>query len=1279
MSNNNDERKVTITSRQLVFALLCLSYVYVISIQAPITMGWISNQIFNVTTDKTEYYFGDTVAIYVTGAVPTTRLVFQVYDSNGDPVIVWQSLASTIGTWSGGASTLGTFTELWKVVSDIQSGTYTLMVEDVWGERSVQTNFSVRIDVQPYISDFNWTLTEPIPGARRNSSTFIHNDMIFLIGGDDDAYGSLSDTYFSRITQNGTIGNWTETTELPIDLDNTQCVVYGPLDTLYVIGGTQSSKTSPIESDRVYYSSIKQDGLGTWQNTTSLPGVRTGHAAVIWKNRVFVIGGWSGKNALSSVYSGKVEADGSILSWTSMSDLPQARWMHTAFVYKDWIYVLGDHCLNKSIYRAKISYDGNLGAWNTISSLPTGLWGVKSVVMDERIYLVGGSSVSDWVPSNQVISAELYVNGNLGTWRNEKSLPNSLAGHSAVSYEDIMYVVGGSTTASDPHDFTDLVYYSSHDHELLSVIIGNGSLVPPDGFSSYEHGSEVSITAIPAEGWELIHWELNVNVLDRSTSMTVTMDRTHLLVAVFWPIPDDNIKGAIDLELGTPYEAEINPGLDEDYYSLNATPGHYSFSTSGMLDTYIHLIDSDGETEIASDDDSGEDFNARILWQCTNPGVYYIRVRGYDESVTGNYSVLVYNSNASASVARGNWNISLRVEVGAYSALNATFGMNEEATDGFNDTAGDLILPPGYSGVESYFYHPENPSSPVDLRKLYVSYQPVEYPANWTFKVHTFTGISGETTLSWTASNITNIPSDHYVHLYTPTGAVNMREASQYTWTADEATTYTFTVMIDHGIKIDQTRISDSRVDVGTTQTVSFHGYWLANSSDVTAGTFYVNEVAYPVNSTGWVNFEVSREKVGQLTWTVTGVQCGDVTSFSQDAADPAIIWDMVEVYDGGASPERVGSLVNSTVWFKARYSYDFSSLNESTGQISVNSSEMTWSESGDRWELNVSCRKAGNVTYVVTDVSEVAYGLSSFTDITEPVTVYFTGEWSAFLSVDVAGSIAGIVLGMKEDATVGFDAGVGDALVTPAPPYGVWVYINYPNNPTSPVDLQKLSTSLLPVEYPAEWTLKVQTIGVSGEASINWSSSEIDAIPVNYTVTLDTPSGGVDMRSVGNYSWNADADTTYTFMISITSEVENILQLKAGWNMVSLPVIPEDFTANAIIPSGLFFQLVTWSGSGYVSATEFEAGRGYWLLVLEDVNVTVSGVPVDSLSLSLSPGWSMVGGTNDVVTASDVFPGFYQLVMWTGTGYTPATVFEPGKGYWALVLEETQIQLPPA
>ena len=66
-------------------------------------------------------------------------------------------------------------------------------------------------------------------------------------------------------------------------------------------------------------------------------------------------------------------------------------------------------------------------------------------------------------------------------------------------------------------------------------------------------------------------------------------------------------------------------------------------------------------------------------------------------------------------------------------------------------------------------------------------------------------------------------------------------------------------------------------------------------------------------------------------------------------------------------------------------------------------------------------------------------------------------------------------------------------------------------------------------------------------------------------------------------------------------------LNLTAGWNMVSLPFLPEDPSAQSVMNEADFFQLVTWSGTGYVAATEFELGKGYWLLVLEDISITIT------------------------------------------------------------------------
>ncbi|MBC8224205.1 S8 family serine peptidase [Candidatus Bathyarchaeota archaeon] len=214
-------------------------------------------------------------------------------------------------------------------------------------------------------------------------------------------------------------------------------------------------------------------------------------------------------------------------------------------------------------------------------------------------------------------------------------------------------------------------------------------------------------------------------------------------------------------------------------------------------------------------------------------------------------------------------------------------------------------------------------------------------------------------------------------------------------------------------------------------------------------------------------------------------------------------------------------------------------------------------------------------------------------------------------------------------------------------------------------------------------------------DSVLSWNCSDPEEDPLTYDVYFGSSyPPGLVASGVNTTSYEPDLDynTTYYWKVvandgdytsdsslwnfTTVTQAEYTLSLSAGWNMVSLPVIPGDPTATSVMPPGQFFQLVTWSGTGYMSATEFEAGRGYWLLVLEDVNVTVRGDAVEEVTLNLSLGWSMVGGPDSSVLAADVFTEFHQMVTWSGTGYEGGTSFEPGRGYWVLVLEETQVNL---
>jgi len=269
---------------------------------------------------------------------------------------------------------------------------------------------------------------------------------------------------------------------------------------------------------------------------------------------------------------------------------------------------------------------------------------------------------------------------------------------------------------------------------------------------------------------------------------------------------------------------------------------------------------------------------------------------------------------------------------------------------------------------------------------------------------------------------------------------------------------------------------------------------------------------------------------------------------------------------------------------------------------------------------------------------------------------------------------------GVRSDATDGFDLAY-DKVDPPLPPTGVVSYFWYPDNPATPVNLRKLSTSKIPPSTLMTWTYNVTAADTGGGTMyITWSASDIANVPVDYGVYLQCPDGSIiDMRTVTEHSFSAVDGTTYGFTIYVGGYDFDLL-LSAGWNMVSFPCIPIDDASFDNIFNGIsYYQVLTWDGASYVTlvpSDEPEAGRGYWVLVLEAVTVTITnGFPVDSYELDLPAGWSMIGSViTGTVDPGLVFPSYYQLLTWGGTSYVDATTIEPGKGYWALVLVETHI-----
>ncbi|MCL2245327.1 MAG: hypothetical protein FWC03_12815 [Treponema sp.] len=94
----------------------------------------------------------------------------------------------------------------------------------------------------------------------------------------------------------------------------------------------------------------------------------------------------------------------------------------------------------------------------------------------------------------------------------------------------------------------------------------------------------------------------------------------------------------IELRVGSSLSNTLNPGVSFTYMVRSANNGTLTVETSGSTDTYMNAFDSNMQ-EIASDDDGGQGYNARITVSARANDVYYFRVSGYNNSTSGSFTV----------------------------------------------------------------------------------------------------------------------------------------------------------------------------------------------------------------------------------------------------------------------------------------------------------------------------------------------------------------------------------------------------------------------------------------------------------------------------------------------------------------------------------------------------------------------------------------------------------------------------------------------------------------
>jgi len=246
---------------------------------------------------------------------------------------------------------------VWMFKTDMDSSRYGLVVGVVNGKLyaiggQTPTRTGMVQEYDPATD--TWTTKTSLPSARTRFASAVLNDKIYIAGGVNDGGAFLNTTeYYDPFTDTwGTTGNLNK-----VRADFAMVAVNGKL---YAIGGTKKANLDCENRTDVF-----DPATETWTDLASnIPAKRSGHAAAVVNNKIYVFGGDFQGTLQTITY----ELEPSIPSWTTMTDIPTPRTKLAAMTVGGLSYVVGGNDGTNDLTKVEI-YDPSDNSWTTGDSM----------------------------------------------------------------------------------------------------------------------------------------------------------------------------------------------------------------------------------------------------------------------------------------------------------------------------------------------------------------------------------------------------------------------------------------------------------------------------------------------------------------------------------------------------------------------------------------------------------------------------------------------------------------------------------------------------------------------------------------------------------------------------------------------------------------------------------------------------------------------------------------------------------------------------------------------
>lgn len=306
-----------------------------------------------------------------------------------------------------------------------------------------------------------WKEIDVILNDRTLFSLATNQNNIFLIGGRVSKMGETlptTDVMRITVTSGNEIKEVVETdTPLPVPLFYTDTLVTEKY--VYVIGGCSGDDSVST----IYRSTKKVNGdLDTWEYVGDLPYPVSDHKVIRIGNSGYVIGGFDGSNSLDSVikFSIDEDEDDELIDFTVYNKLPYKVSDPRVVVLKDKVYIIGgydgiNYAALDSVYCADISDVGNIGEWKECKSLPFGLFGSQLISYSNRVFLLGGNNGTKGIKES--LAANVDQNGVIDEFKPTTDILDNMFGGACIVTNVFVYLIGNDKVYRAPFDGFDIL------------------------------------------------------------------------------------------------------------------------------------------------------------------------------------------------------------------------------------------------------------------------------------------------------------------------------------------------------------------------------------------------------------------------------------------------------------------------------------------------------------------------------------------------------------------------------------------------------------------------------------------------------------------------------------------------------------------------------------------------------------------------------------------------------------------------------------------------------